>query len=350
MDWHSSGIENTFEFETLTRGLAHTGWLENVTGGSIVQSYRGDYRVSASLELDGEIPGVNGYVRIWHTARKGGEAVRTCLATLVPEMPGMEYRLGRWTGSLDLYSGMKRLETSVWRADSGIAKNTAIAAKWADFVRNAGSVPYTAPGISTSKKTSAAWVLEFGVPVLSTCHSLADALGGYIEVDEAGRVCLVPYVLPSRRSASWELASGIDSIVLIGVEREAPEICNRVVARYDADGKTYYSQAYLPSSHPWSRDRIGRQESYSMEVDEVAAPIQANLDKIAADELAARSATGSRYEVRALFDPSIKPGTVGTVSYADSPHDAGLSFRAFCSQREIELDAAMTMTLTLEEL
>ena len=350
MDWHASGITNSFEYELLDRSLAHTGWLGNVTGGTIEQSYRGDYRVTASLELDGDIPPVDGYVRIWHVATLDGETVRTCLATLVPELPDVEYRLGRWTGTVDLYSGMKRLETSVWRADSGIAKNTGIAARWATMVRDAGSVAYVAPGIAKGKKTSAAWVLEFGVPVLSTCHSLADALGGYIEVDEAGRVCLVPYVLPSRRSASWELASGIDSIVLVGVEREAPEICNRVVARYDADDKTYYSWAYLPSSHPWSIDRIGRQESYSMEVDEVAAPIQANLDKIARDELAARSATGSRYEVRALFDPSVRPGTVGTVSYADSPHDAGLSFRAFCSQREVELDAAMAMTLTLEEM
>ena len=350
MDWRASGIANSYEFELLDRSLSRTGWLDGVTGGSVEQSYRGDYRVAASLELDGEIPAIDGYVRIWHNATLDGETVRTCLATLVPELPDVEYRLGRWTGSVDLYSGMKRIETAIWQKDYGIAKNTAIASKWTDFVRNTGSVPYVAPGISTAKKTSAAWVMEFGTSVLSTCHSLADAVNGYIEVDEAGRVCLVPYVLPSKRSASWELASGIESIVLIGVEREAPVIVNRVAARHELNGKMYYSLADLPSSHPWSFGRIGRRESYSLEVDEVASPVQSNLDRIAANELAARSATGSRYEVRALFDPSIRPGTVGAVSYADSPHDAGVSFRAFCSQREIELDAAMTTTLTLEEL
>ena len=349
MDWHSSGIENTFEFETLTRGLAHTGWLENVTGGSIVQSYRGDYRVSASLELDGEIPGVNGYVRIWHTARKGGEAVRTCLATLVPELPGMEYRLGRWTGSLDLYSGMKRLETSLWKKDYGIAKGTAIAAKFSEFVVNAGSRAVISPGISTTAKTTSAWVLEFGTSVLSTCHSLADAVGGYIEVDPEGRVCLVPYVLPSRRSASWALGSGIESIMLIGVDRDAPDPVNRVIARYEEESRTWYAEANLPSSHPWSSSQRGRIDAHAIDVD---APGTGSgwLQKLVDTELAAMSDAGARYEVRALFDPSVKPGTVGDVAYADSPSDPGLRFRAFCSQREVELDAAMTMTLTLEEM
>ena len=87
-----------------------------------------------------------------------------------------------------------------------------------------------------------------------------------------------------------------------------------------------------------------------MEPADVAAPVQSNLDRIVANELASRSSTGNVYEVRALFDPSVRPGTVGTVAYADSPRDAGLSFRAFCSQREIQLDPAMTMTLTLEEM
>ena len=350
MDWRASGISNSFEFELLDRGLAHAGWLDGVTGGSIVQSHRGDFRVTASLDLDGDIPPIGGYVRIWHTARLGGESVRTCLATLVPELPGMEYRLGRWTGSLDLYSGMKRLETSVWEKDYGIAKNTAIAAKWKSFVENGGSVAYVAPGISTTKKTSSSWVLGFGESVLSTCHELASAVSGYIEVDELGRVCLVPYVMPSKRSASWRLESGEESIMLIGVDREPPELCNRVMARYESNGKNYFSATYLPSSHPWSWGQTGRKESYVMEPTDVPSPVQSNLDRIVANELASRSSTGNVYEVRALFDPSVRPGTVGTVAYADSPRDAGLSFRAFCSQREIELDAAMTTTLTLEEI
>ena len=54
--------------------------------------------------------------------------------------------------------------------------------------------------------------------------------------------------------------------------------------------------------------------------------------------------------MRTLYDPAIAPGTVGDVRYADSPDDPGLSVRAFCSQREVALDAAMTTTLTLEEL
>lgn len=350
MDWHASGITNEFEYELLDRSLSHTGWLDNVTGGTIEQSYRGDYRVTASLELDGDIPAVNGYVRIWHVATLGGETVRTRLATLAPELPGMEYRLGRWNGSLDLYSAMKKMDTSEWTKDTAIAGTVAAASKFKDIAYAAGVISYVAPGISATKTIGKSLVAEFGTPVLSTCHTLADIVTGYIGVDDAGRVCLVPYALPSKRSASWSLDSGIESVMLIGVQREEPEPYNCVSARYETDGKTYYSTKVLPPSHPWSFDSLWRRVSRSIEVDAVSSPIQSNLDKLAANELASLSDTSARYEVRALFHPDIAPGTVGDVRYSDSPDDPGLSFRAFCSQREIELDAAMTMTLTLEEI
>lgn len=349
MDWHASGITNSYEYEVLDRSMNHLGWLDGVTGGTISQSYRGDYRVTASLELDGQIPSMNGYVRIWNVASLGGETVRTCLATLMPEIPGMDYVLGRWTGSLDLYSGMKRLDTSLWTKDYGIAKNTAIAPTWSKYVADAGSKPLVSSGISTTKKTGAAMVLEFGTPVLSTCHALADALGGYIEVDPQGRICLVPYVQPKKMGSSWRLQSDADGMMLVGVAKDSPEVVNRVVARYETGARVYYAASTVAAAHPWSFANIGRWETRSMDVD---APGSGTgwLQKMADAELASLSDVGGRYEVRTLFDPAVKPGTVGTVAYTDSPDDGGLQFRAFCSQREIELDAAMTTTLTLEEI
>lgn len=351
MDWHSSGITNSYEFELLNRSLGHVGWLDNVTGGSIVQSYRGDYRVTATLELDGEIPPIDGYVRIWHTASKGGEAVRTCLATLLPDLPGMEYRLGRWTGSLDLYSAMKNLDTCLRTKDGGIGKNKPLAEYWSYIAGINGAVPLVMPGVSQTAKSTRSYVFEFGEPILSSLHVIADALGAYIEVDPEGRVCLAPYVLPSRRSASWTLSSGGDSTMLVGVQREEPEMVNRVIGRYEDDnGKTTYADAMLPASHPWSWAQTGRKVAVSIEPDSMTGSGSSWLQNLAEKELASISSTSSRYEVVTLFDPEVRPGTVGDVAYADSPSDPGLRFRAFCSQREIELDAAMTTTLTLEEM
>lgn len=348
MDWTATGISNSFEFELLDAALNHVGWLDGVTGGTITQTYRGDYRCTASLDTDGTVPPANRYVRIWNVASLGGEIVRTCLATLMPDLPGGEYRLGRWTRSIDLYSAMKKLDTTHLATDYGLAKNTAVAAKWQQLVKSNGAVPVVSSGVSTTAKTASARVYEYSTPVLSILHELAGMASGYIEVDALGRICLVPYVLPSRRGASWALESGSDSIMLVGVGLEAPEPVNRVTARYESGGKVYYAKADVAASHPWSNARINR-----IVAEEITDPVGSGtgwLQKLVDRELAARTSAKSLYEVTTLFHPAIQPGTVGTVSYWDSPDDGGLAFKAFCSQREITLDAAMTTTLTLEEL
>ena len=348
MDWTASGIANSYEFELVNTSLNHVGWLDGVTGGTITQTYRGDYRCVASLDTDGTVPPANRYVRIWHVARLGDETVRTMLATLQPDLPGGEYRLGRWTRSVDLYSPMKKLDTTLKVKDSGFSKNTVLAPWWSSTVSANGAVPYVSPSISQTKTATSARVWEFGSPLLSSLHDVANMLSGYIEVDAEGRVCLVPYVLPSRRGVSWSLESGADSIMLVGVGLESPEPVNRVIARYESNGKVSYAASTVDPSHPWSYANIGRIVTEA--VDDPQGSGDGWLQKLTDRELAARTSAKGLYEVTTLFDPAIQPGTVGTVSYWDSPDDGGLSFKAFCSQREIQLDAAMTMTLTLEEL
>lgn len=350
MDWTASGISNTFDYEVLDSALGHVGWLDSVTGGSLVQAHRGDYRVSASLDIDGEVPPVNGYIRIWHTAVLDGEEARTCLATLVPEPMDGDYESGRWTGSLELYSGMKRMDTDLRVRDVGLAAGGNLATAWANRVSGAGSVPLVSSSISADATASRAMVFEFGGSWLHEAHIIADALGGYIGVADTGEVTLEKYVAPARRSASWSLVTGPSSAILPGIGLDRAEVCNRVIARYEDNGRKYYANAVLDSSHPWSRNRIGRWEAATLDVEAVSAPIQSNLDALAERELDARAGVGDVYEARILFDPAIRPGTVGTVVYADSPDDAGVAFKAFCSQREVALDAGMVTTLTLEEM
>ena len=351
MDWHASGITNDFEFELLDRYLKHVGWLDGVTGGSIAEAYRGDYRVTGTLEFDGDAPPISEYVRIWAVSTLGDETVRTCLATLAPDPPSREYRYGRWVGSVDLYSAMKRLDTCLRNKDGGLGKNKLLADYWSYIVDFNGAVPVIGGGISKTKKTTKALVFEGGEPVLSSLHVVADALSGYIEVDAYGRVVLSKYVLPSKRSASWSLGSGGGSIMLIGVDETPPELCNRVIARFeDDDGKATYAAAYASASHPWSYESTGRKEAYFMDVGERTSTASNWLATLASQELAARMAAKSVFEVTTLFDPVVRTGTVGNVFYSDSPDDPGLSFKAFCSQREIALTPSMTTTLTLEAI
>lgn len=348
MDWHASGITNDYEFEILDNSLAHVGWLDGVTGGTITQSYRGDYRVRATIETDGTEPPAGCYVRIWSVASLGGETVRTMLATLVPDLPGGEYSLGRWTRSIDLYSAMKRLDTALFVKDVGVAKNRNIVDFWRYLVQTGGAVDSVLSGTGIGKKTAEARVFEFGTPLLSACHELADMVGGYIGIVPSGKVQLQPYVLPSKRSASWSLDSGPGSVMHVGIGADAPDPVNRVIARYEGATQVWYATADVPASHPWSRARTGA--VVAEVIDDPQGSGAGWLQKLVDSELASRSEVSGVYEVTTLFDPAIQPGTVGTVAYSDGPDGTGLSFKAFCSQREIALDAAMTTTLTLEEL
>lgn len=350
MDWAASGIRNSFEFEMLDQKLAHAGWLDGVTGGRITESYRGDYRVTASLDIDGQVPLLPGYVRIWHVAELHGETVRTCLATLCPERPSLEYLHGRWAGNMDLYSSMKRLDDGLRNAPSTLAKGSVLATYWKSLVNNNFAVAKVDGGISATAKSTRALVFDFGEPVLSAVHTVADALNGYVEVDPQGRVCLVPYVLPSKRPATWRLDSGERSIMLHGLQHEPAEPVNRVSARYESDGKTWYAHADAPASDRRSSAKIGRIVTDAIDVDAVVGGQSGWLADYAAKLMKSRLATSDAYEVVTLFDPTIRPGTVGTVDYRDAPGDPGVTFRAFCSQREVELDSTMLATLTMEAI
>lgn len=350
MDWTASGITNTFEFETLDSKLRHTGWLENVTGGSIEESYRGDYRVTASLDLDGEVPPLAGYVRIWNVATLGDEAVRTCLATLVPERPSMELLHGRWVGSVDLYSAMKNMDDTLRLKDGALSKGKALLAEWRKFVNDNGAVAGTTTGISSTAKSTKAIVWEFGSPILSDAQTLADALNGYMGVDPQGRVTLTPYIAPAKRPQSWRLDSSERSIILPGLEMEPAEAVNRIAARYESNGKAWYAHSDAKASDPRSAAAIGHVVTETIDVETVVGGQSGWLQTYADRQLASRLATKDSYEVVTLFDPSIRPGTAGTLEYSDSPSGEGVTKRVFCSQREIELSPAMTMTLTLEAL
>ena len=52
MDWTSSGISNSYEFEVLDRGLNHAGWLDGVTGGTVTQTYRATFTLDAPKDVD----------------------------------------------------------------------------------------------------------------------------------------------------------------------------------------------------------------------------------------------------------------------------------------------------------
>jgi hypothetical protein len=362
LDWTASGIENTFRFEAVDcRQLEnHICDLEGVTGGKLTQSYRGDYRASGTLDLDGtEVPD-HCAVRIWHTARLGAASVTECLATLIPQPPSRTLERGRVTGSVELYSAMKSLDGDLLTANSTIAKGTAAWSKFKSIVNNSGQVAVVDSGIqSTNKTLGSAWTWEHGKSALSAAQKMADVCGGYIEVDAQGHVCLVPYENPASRATGGTISTGIDSLVLLGVSMSQNDICNKVVASFDKGSgdskKTYTAAAELDPVHPWSFANIGRWCAQECDapstLDDKSSEsyIKAQLAAAVKKELNSASATTRTFGVTMLYTPEVDVGNAMRLRYQDSDGGEVIDANVFISQREITLDGSMQMELTCEE-
>lgn len=350
MQWTQSGIAHSWDFQlvdsvNLSDGR---GWLSGVTGGKLTESYRGDTRSMVTLDLDGATIPLGTAVRVWHTATYNGETERECLGTFHPEPYSYDYDMGRSHGSITCYSSLKKLSSTLSGNVRGVGKVNVI--NWFKTIAVwAMCVPWVQPSWKTSATFSSSYVWDMTAEnFLTEAQRCADAVGGYLGVDEQGRVTLTPYIAPSDMPSTWTL----DGLALVGVKVDTPDIVNRVVAKYEKDGKTYKAVKDADSTHPWAKAKIGRIEAVSINPSTIedGANIQQTLDKLVADELKSKTSTTTDYSVDAMYSALIKCGTVGTFVYQDSLDNEGIMAKVLCSGREIALDYTAQMALTLEEI
>ena len=373
-DWTQSGIKNTFRFEAVDSKdpAIHICDLEGVTGGKLTQSYRGDYRSSASLDLDGtEIPN-HCAIRIHHTASAGNQQpVENILATLVPQPPSRTLTRGRITGTVELYSAMKSLDGDLVTANSIIpvqAKNQSTGKyepviawkKFKSIVNNSGQPARIDSGIQSANVTmKSAWTWEHGKSALTAAQKMADICSGYIEIDNEGYVCLIPYENPSNRTTGGTISTGINSLILLGVTLSQGDICNKVLCSYEKSSgdtkKTYSKQAVLDPTHPWSFQNIGRwcaeeiQAPSTIDDDTVEEDINKLLEKEVKKSLNSKASYKRTFGVNMLYTPSVDVGNAMRLHYQDSANGEVIDANVFISQRDITLDASMQMELTCEE-
>lgn len=352
MDWTKSGIEHEWEYQLVDPKDLQTvrGWLANVTDGKLTEAYRGDMRSQLILNIDGgDIP-LNAAVRVWHVATYGSETLRECLGTFHPDPFGGKYEYGRITGDVSLRSSLARLDSTLGKQVRSVGKSNVIA-HFREIVGWALCVPWVTPNWNTSKNFAEAYVWVMAEKsVYDEAQRCADAINGYLGVDELGRVTLTPYKRPKDMGESWGLLPG--EITHLGVEVEVPEVVNRVTAKYENNGKTYTSVEDLDASHPWSKESLGRIESFaltSVQVEE-GANIQRTLDDAVKKELESKTSATKTYSVDANYSSGVRCGTAGRLVYVDSPEDNGINSKVFCSGREVSLDFKADMRLTLEEI
>lgn len=412
MDFSQSGIYWRIGVELIdVRNVNKSkGWFSGkVVGGKITEDFNSDYRASATLEIDGgEIP-LGVAVRIWAVAEDGaGDTQRIELGTFWPDPASMDYDHGRYHGSVELHSAMKRLGTDLRSGDGSVAKGSVVVEKFAKYVKNSGGVPAVKSSVSKTKKLAKAHVWKHGESVLEECQRLADSLGAWIGVDTHGRVTLEPYVKPKKRAVSYTVPRGVKSMVEVGtLGYESPEIYNRFIASYensvkvqeavgtyqsnvkytenvkDKNGniihrqgeirhhsgdtkyktktvkKKYCRSLQVPNSHPWSFSKLGRWYTYDCGSPTIAhdsdsspteAQVEAALEKHMKDALAEHADYRRTWSATMLYDPKVQVGKVIDFYYSDNPDAPAVSRKCFVSAREITLNQTMKMELTLEAI
>lgn len=360
-DWSASGIKNEFSFECvdIRKPDSHISWLDGVTGGKITQTYRGDYRASATLDVDGvELPS-HCAIRIWHTASLNGESVTEELATLIPQRSSQTLERGRVTGSLDLYSPMKFLDSDLVTKNVVINKGQVAWKKFYNQCSLSGFSYLIDSNIQNANATlSSVWVWEHGKSALTMLQKMADVANGYITVDTHGRVVLKPYVNPVQVATGITLSTGIKSLIMLGVDISTGDICNKVIASYetgtDSNKKVYSAEAIVDPTHPWSFQHLGywaTEEINSPTFAENASEttINAQLQAAVKKALSTKSSYKRILGINMLYSPDVAVGRTMRLVYQDSDNGEKIDTNVFVSQKEIELTAAMQSSITCEE-
>lgn len=350
IDYTASGIAHRLEFVLVdSRTLEEVEPLAGVVGFSLSESWRGDYRQTGQIDVDGERLPLWAGVRCYVNTSQGAESAREAICTLVPNPAPVEVSKGRETASYDLKSMLSKLGGNLQARDVGVSAGTDPAAHFSKVVTACGAVPWVHPGCM-GYKTRAARVWEAGKSYLTEAHAMADACGGRVEPDAMGRVCMVPYQNPSSIGESFSIPAGAASVVLPGLTESGAEICNRVVASYSQDDRRWYSVATVSPSHPWSFERIGRWEVLEVQPPQIEdlGTVQGVLDALTARTLASHSDVASTWGASMLYMQA-RVGQAGTLSYSDG--STALAVRGFVSAREVKWDGvALVSELTLEEV
>ena len=327
------------------------GWLGGVTGGKVTESYRGDYRSSCELDLDGAEVALGRAVRVWEVsvADSGEETSRRPIGTFFPDPGDMDLSHGRLTGTVSLYSAMKRLGTDLRKGDATFPKGAAMVDKFCSMVASSGGTPHVQSGFGAGRKFGSNRLWEHGKSALSACHDIADALTGWVDVDEWGRVTLSPYVVPAKRADSFSLTS---RDVEVSVGMSSPDVVNRVIAHHEVDKRLYGAEAHVADSHPWAFSKIKRWETEEASVPTLAenADVQKELDALVKRRLAELSDVRKTYSATALSEAAPKPGLVGRFLYQDIEGGVQVNDRVLVSERETDLSGSGMSQLTLEVL
>lgn len=360
-DWGQSGRRDAYTLLMVDPfTLQETGEAVDMAdaGGSITYDIYGDNIYSASLKVEGNLPG--GLIRVRHSVSlPGGTVADEDLGTLftVPSDSQVEYRSKEST--VKCYSPLYRFTNDVLVRDFVRPAGYNIWSEITELVNaEGGLIRRVDDALQDGGRTHTVQVSwPAGTKRSRVLNDLSGWTSSSLGVDDEGWLTWSPYRAPDERGVSYVFEAGSRSVYgePVKYSTNAEDACNRALAYWsrdkvpthsrvestDADGTNHYAKgadgktiqdpddpyglsdsawADLPEWSPYSYEEIGRRATYAERVQDACS--HEELRALAERRLAGRHGWYEYYEIQHAGIPGLRVGDV--VEYVnDTDHTTG---------------------------
>lgn len=346
VDWGRSGRVDEYSCQLVDPfTLAAIGDVEIEAGAcSVTYAADTDTKQSATIAVLDDLA-KDAMLRLCHTVTIAGERHSEEMGTFFASSKSMEAQFGRVDRSMDCYSALLRHQKDYLMQVHNYVPGDNVSGIIREIVEADGGHLAYGPGAPTDRVHTQDMHWEIGQNKLEMITKLAGWINGEIGVTDHGEVELKAAVSPLDAEVSWTFTAGENCIYLPGFTSSEDEgdVYNRAVFYYSTDEAAGSATAVLDPTHPYSYQRIGRNVTYTEELNEVVP--QEELTAKAQDFLALHCGGAVYYEVEHAGIPGLRPGM--TVRYVnDLDYSPGIDCLCVVSEMSISELSPMCMTKT----
>ena len=357
-DWFKSGITDTYRLVMCdNRTLKEIADLSGFVDGRLSCAYEGDLKYSGTVNVSNSNFVTGRLLRLYHTAtlESEGKSITRCLGTFFTGNDEQQYIHGRYSGTIELYSMLKRFTDSKLTRPFTFGKDkSALGSYWA-LLQLEGAKNYGKRTVK-DKKWKNAETVDFGESLLNALNRVAEFLDGQIGVDAQGYITLSPYVAPKDKPVSYTVKSGTESVVFEGVDVtvDRTDVVNRFSVKYEkSSGKnkvTIYGTYSLGKDNTYSFEKRGRHVDETETLQNMSPETKQQAEKVAKNRLS-KLAGGTVTYVFNSYALPIDIGQVIRFMYKDSESHAGIDVKGMVTNVEYTLGlTGMRMQTTIRKV
>ena len=314
------------------------------SGTSVTWAWDTDTKSSATIAVLDDLA-KDSMLRLSHTVEIGGVQFEENLGTFFASSKSMTANYGRTSRGMDCYSALLRHQKDYLMQVHDYAPGDNVSEIIREIVEADGGHLTFAPGAPVDRVHTQDMHWTVGTNKLEMITNLAGWINGEINVTDHGEVELRPATSPLNAELALTFEAGRNCIYTPGFTSSEDEgdVYNRAVFYYSTEEASGSYTAVLDSTHPFSYQRIGRNVTYTEEINEALS--EDELKKKAVDYLTLHSGGAIYYEIEHAGIPGLRPGM--TVRYVnDTDYDPPIDCLCMVSEMRVQSLSPMCMTKT----